>query len=144
MKQPVHRVTLTDLFLIKSFIDDGAVIPSELRGTVGAVVRDDINIVKFTRIFQHEKIINQRAQHLLFIMGGDDNGETIFRRQDLGFFFAEHARNRQDHVVHREQRHDDLDGYHNDIHIIGHSTLPFRRIDPTDSKSYLKCRIRNT
>ena len=144
MKQPVHRIAFADLLLIESFIDDGAVISSELRGTVSAVVGDDIDIVKFTRIFQHEKIINQRTQYLLFIVGGNDNGETIFRRQDLDLFFAEHARNSQERVVHREQRHDDLDGYHDDIHVIGHTTLSFRRIDPIDSKLYLKCRIRST
>ena len=88
---------------MRPLTDDAAVAARDFRRVVAAVVGDDKDIVERLRIFQCLQILQKLADDGAFIMRGDDDGEGLFRRQDLVFLPAPHATKADEEIVQREQ-----------------------------------------
>ncbi len=102
-EHPFHGEALALLRRMRPLTDDAAVAARDFRRVVAAVVGDDKDIVERLRIFQCLQILQKLADDGAFVMRGDDDGEGLFRRQDLVFLPAPHAAKADEEIVQREQ-----------------------------------------
>ena len=123
-KYPVHGIALPHQFLVRPFEDVGAVGPGEVRRVVGAVIRYDVDVIKFFRVFQKFQVVQEVPQHHLFIMGRDDHGEAALWRCQIFFFSMPHAAYSNDRIVNGKKRHDQLYGDHDYIEYVSHYSFP--------------------
>ena len=122
-KYPVHGIALPHQFLVRPFEDVGAVGPGEVRRVVGAVIRYDVDVIKFFRVFQKFQVVQEVPQHHLFIMGRDDHGEAALWGSQVLFFSMPHAAYSDHCVVNREERHNELYRNHDYIEYVSHHSV---------------------
>ena len=84
----IQGKALADLFLIEAFINNGAMVAGDLRGIVGAVVRDNNRVEHFRRVILLFDGVDKLADDGRFIARRNNCRKPVQRHRRLGMLFG--------------------------------------------------------
>ena len=76
-KHPLQGIALAFLGWMGTLTDDGSCISSYLGGIVGAVICNNIDIIKLLRVFQLLEVLYQLADNRLLIVGSHNDSHLL-------------------------------------------------------------------
>ena len=99
VEQVVHGVALAHLDLVEALVDDGARLPGDGGGVVGAVVGHHVHVQQLGRVVLSLEILNQICYDIGLVAGTDDRGVPVLPH--LLLQRAPLAAGQADHQVHQ-------------------------------------------
>ena len=116
VEHPFHGKPFAFSCFTEALINDGSGVACNLRRFVRAVVRNHKNIVKLFGIIQLLQILNQLGNHLLLIMGADNQGKCAFIRILFRLsHFAEKAEPGYNKIINGKKDDDQLQRDHHHV-----------------------------
>ena len=103
LKHPLHGEPLALLRRMRPLTDNASVAARDFCRIVAAVVSNDEDIVERRGVFQRLQVLQQLPYDSTFVVRSNNDGEGLFRGQNLVFFPAPHAAKADEEIIQGEQ-----------------------------------------
>ena len=115
VEHPLEREAFALILVIRSLADNGARLARYLGRIVVAVIGNHEYVIKFLRIIKALQVVNQLSNDGALVVRRHDHGKRLLRCEYLLFFATPQAKEGNDAIIYRKEKHDELQRNHHSI-----------------------------